>query len=191
MSYLHREARRESILRAAVCVGLEEGLRAMTVRRIAERAGVAAGQVHHHFASAGELKSEAFILLIREMMDIQRLEAGESWREKLFSLLGSEDGRLEPYIRLWRQAQLLADSDAEIRRAYIVTMNLWHEEVVSALGQGEAAGEFSLPDDARDIAWRLIAMVCGLDGIYVLQFSVDDAAFRRHVERAIALELGE
>ncbi|SUB71559.1 TetR family transcriptional regulator [Pluralibacter gergoviae] len=112
MSYLNREARRETIMRAAMDVALQEGLTAMTVRHIAAQAGVATGQVHHHFASAGELKSEAFIRLIREMMDIQALGPQASWQERLFSLLGSEDGRLEPYIRLWRQAQLLADGDA-------------------------------------------------------------------------------
>jgi AcrR family transcriptional regulator len=50
-------------------VALAEGLAAMTVRRIAAEAGVATGQVHHHFASGGELKSLAFVRLIRELLD--------------------------------------------------------------------------------------------------------------------------
>lgn len=190
MSYLNREERRETILRAAMSVALDEGLTAMTVRHIAARAEVAAGQVHHHFASAGELKAEAFIRLVREMLDIQIREAGNGRRERLFALLASEDGQLEPYIRLWRQAQLLAESDEVLRRAYTFTMTLWHDEVVRVIQQGVDAGEFVQKDAVQDIAWRLIAVVCGLDGIYILPHSaIDDSAFRKHIEYIIQLEL--
>lgn len=69
MGYLTRDERREEILQAAMRVALAEGFSAMTVRRIASEAGVATGQVHHHFTSGGELKSLAFIRLIRELLD--------------------------------------------------------------------------------------------------------------------------
>ncbi|MGU3412544.1 TetR family transcriptional regulator [Enterobacteriaceae bacterium C23F] len=190
MSYLNREDRRETIMRAAIQVALEEGFSAMTVRNIASRAGIAAGQVHHHFTSSGELKSQAFVRVIREMMALPLVPENASWRERLFSMLGSEDRRLEPYIRLWRQAQLLADSDPEIKSAYLLTMSMWHGETVRLIVAGEQAGEFTFSDSAEDIAWRLIALVCGLDGIYVLGMAeVNDAAFSRHLHRAIALEL--
>lgn len=190
MTYLNREDRRETIMRAAIDVALEEGFSAMTVRNIASRAGIAAGQVHHHFTSSGELKSQAFVRVIREMMALPLVPENASWRERLFSVLGSEDRSLEPYIRLWRQAQLLADSDPEIKSAYLLTMSMWHGEVVRLILAGQQAGEFTFSDSAEDIAWRLISLVCGLDGIYVLGMAeVDDAAFSRHLHRAIALEL--
>ncbi len=66
---------------------------------------VAAGQLHHHFTSIGELKAQVFIRLIREMLDMPLVAEDASWRERLFSMIGSEDGRLEPYIRLWREGQ--------------------------------------------------------------------------------------
>ncbi|WP_312628137.1 TetR family transcriptional regulator [Scandinavium sp.] len=190
MTYLNREDRRETIMRAAIDVALEEGFSAMTVRNIASRAGIAAGQVHHHFTSSGELKSQAFVRVIREMMALPLVPENASWRERLFSVLGSEDRRLEPYIRLWRQAQLLADSDPEIKSAYLLTMSMWHGEVVRLIVAGQQAGEFTFSGSAEDIAWRLISLVCGLDGIYVLGMAeVDDAAFSRHLHHAIALEL--
>ena len=38
-----------------------------------------------------------------------------------------------------------------------------------------------LGPDAADVAWRLIALVCGLDGIYVLGIEeMADPAFERH-----------
>ena len=116
---------------------LRGGFSAMTVRQIAREAQVAAGQLQdHHFASIGELKSQVFIRLIREMLDMPLVAEDASWRERLFSMIGSEDGRLEPYIRLWREGQVLADSDPDIKAAYLLTMTMWHAETVAIVEQG-------------------------------------------------------
>ena len=190
MSYLNRDERREVILQAAMRVALEEGFTAMTVRRIATEAQVSTGQVHHHFTSAGELKSLAFVQLIRTLLDAELVSANASFRERLHAMLGSEDGGFEPYIKLWREAQVLADKDPEIKSAYLLTMRMWHEETAAIIDQGQKAGEFSSHPDAADVAWRLIALVCGLDGIYVLGIEeMADPAFERHLDRMITLEL--
>jgi AcrR family transcriptional regulator len=190
MSYLNRDERREVILQAAMRVALEEGFTAMTVRRIATEAQVSTGQVHHHFTSAGELKSLAFVQLIRTLLDAELVSANASFRERLHAMLGSEDGGFEPYIKLWREAQVLADKDPEIKSAYLLTMRMWHEETAAIIAQGQKAGEFSPGPDATDVAWRLIALVCGLDGIYVLGIEeMADPAFERHLDRMITLEL--
>ena len=190
MNYLSREDRREVILQAAMRVALRGGLGAMTVRQIAGEAGVATGQLHHHFTSIGELKAHAFVQLIRDMLAIQLVDDAASWNERLFSMLGSEDGRLEPYIRLWREGQLLSSSDSDIKAAYLLTMSLWHEETVNIIQHGTAAGEFHPGDSAENIAWRLIALVCGLDGIYALGMKeIDDAAFSRYINHYITMEL--
>lgn len=190
MSYLNRDERREVILQAAMRVALEEGFTAMTVRRIATEAQVSTGQVHHHFTSAGELKSLAFVQLIRTLLDAELVSANASFRERLHAMLGSEDGGFEPYIKLWREAQVLADKDPEIKSAYLLTMRMWHEETTAIIAQGQKAGEFSPGPDATDVAWRLIALVCGLDGIYVLGIEeMADPAFERHLDRMITLEL--
>lgn len=100
----------------------------MTVRRIATEAGVATGQVHHHFASAGELKSLAFVRLIRDLLDAEIVGENAGWRERLHAMLGSDDGGFEPYIRLWREAQILASRDSDIKGAYVLTMEMWHQK---------------------------------------------------------------
>ncbi|MBY5197878.1 TetR family transcriptional regulator [Citrobacter braakii] len=190
MSYLNRDERREVILQAAMRVALEEGFTAMTVRRIATEAQVSTGQVHHHFTSAGELKSLAFVQLIRTLLDAEQVSDNASFRERLHAMLGSEDGGFEPYIKLWREAQVLADKDPEIKSAYLLTMRMWHEETAAIITQGQSAGEFSSIPDAAEVAWRLIALVCGLDGIYVLGIEeMADPAFERHLDRMITLEL--
>ena len=190
MRYLSKDERREDILQAAMRVALAEGLAAMTVRRIATEAGVATGQVHHHFASGGELKSLAFVRLIRALLDADIVTENASWRERLHGMLGSDGGGFEPYIRLWREAQILASRDPEIRSAYILTMEMRHQETVVIIQGGAEAKEFTLSDLAENIAWRLIGLVCGLDGIYVLNMpEMDNAAFNKHLDKLITLEL--
>ena len=190
MHYLQRDERREGIMQAAMRLALRGGFSAMTVRQIAREAQVAAGQLHHHFASIGELKSQVFIRLIREMLDMPLVAEDASWRERLFSMIGSEDGRLEPYNRLWREGQVLADSDPDIKAAYLLTMTMWHAETVAIVEQGLACGEFHSTEPPADIAWRFIALVCGLDGIYALGTqTLDETAFSRYLNKMITLEL--
>lgn len=190
MRYLSKDERREEILQAAMRVALAEGLAGMTVRRIAAEAGVATGQVHHHFASGGELKSLAFIRIIRELLDAEVVGENATWRERLHAMLGSDEGGLEPYIRLWREAQILASRDPEMKGAYVLTMEMWHQETVAIIHAGHQAGVFTLTDRAENIAWRLIGLVCGLDGIYVLNMpDMNDAAFNKHLDKLIGLEL--
>ncbi len=190
MSYLSKDERREEILQAAMRVALSEGFTAMTVRRIASEAKVATGQVHHHFASAGELKSQAFIRLIRALLDADVVAENATWRERLHAMLGSDDRNFEPYIRLWREAQLLATRDDEIKGAYVLTMEMWHQETVAIIRAGEQEQAFRLKDRAENVAWRLIGLVCGLDGLYVLSMpQMDDAAFNQHLNTLITLEL--
>ena len=190
MTYLSKDERREAILQAAMRVALNEGFTGMTVRRIAAEANVAAGQVHHHFASIGELKSQSFIHLIRALLDAEVVPETASWRERLHGMLGSDEGGLEPYIRLWREAQFLATRDPEIKGAYMLTMEMWHQETVAIIRAGAADNVFILKDRPEDIAWRLIGLVCGLDGIYVLNMpDMDDDAFNSHLDKSISLEL--
>ena len=190
MSYLSRDERRELILEAAMRVALSDGFAGMTVRRIANEAGVATGQVHHHFSSGAELKAQAFVRVMGELLDVDVLPESASWRERLHAMLGSNEDGFDPYIRLWREAQVLASKEPELKGAYVLTMEMWHEKVVAIINAGVTAGEFVRHDSTENIAWRLIALVCGLDGIYVLGMpDVDDAAFDRHLDAMIHREL--
>lgn len=175
-------------MQAAMRTALRGGFAAMTVRQIAREARVAAGQLHHHFTSIGELKAQVFIRLIREMLDMPLVAEDASWRERLFSMIGSEDGRLEPYIRLWREGRA-GRQRSDIKAAYLLTMNMWHAETVAIIEQGLASGEFRSAEPAADIAGAL-SPVCGLDGIYALDTqATDEAAFSRYVNKMITLEL--
>lgn len=178
-------------MQAAMRLALRGGFAAMTVRQIAREAQVAAGQLHHHFTSIGELKAQVFIRLIREMLDMPLVAEDASWRERLFSMIGSEDGRLEPYIRLWREGQVLADSDPDIKAAYLLTMNMWHGETLAIIEQGLASGEFRSAEPGG--GYRLALYRPGVrprrDLCAGRACFLDEAAFSRYVNKMITLEL--
>ncbi|MFI7968699.1 hypothetical protein ACFMKD_32635, partial [Acinetobacter baumannii] len=66
----------------------------------------------------------------------------------------------------------------------------WHETIVQAIECGQKEGEFKNRSNSTDIAWRLIAFVCGLEGIYKLGLQgLAEEDFKRHTEAIIRLEL--
>ncbi|EXB27476.1 bacterial regulatory s, tetR family protein [Acinetobacter baumannii 1437282] len=191
MAYLNREQRREMILQAAMQVALNEGFSAMTVRRIATEAQTSTGQVHHHFASSSHLKAEAFIKLMQQLDEIENQVSTANALQRLSLLLGCENiEQIQPYLRLWNEAEVLIDQDEEIKRAYNIAMQDWHLSIVNMINEGQAQGEFHFESNSHDIAWRLIAFVCGLEGIYKLGLNgLNEADFKRHTEAMIQAEL--
>ncbi len=193
MNYLNREQRRTMILDAAKRVALLEGLNGLTVRRIAAEAQVSTGQVHHHFQSSSHLKAEVFIELMNQLDQVEDQITTNSSLDRLFLLLGIENiEQTQPYLRLWNEAEVLIDQDQEIKKAYNVTMEQWHNSLVSTIEQGITQQEFkvSTASSSQDIAWRLIAFVCGLEGIYQLGLKgLDQHSFKHHVEMVLKMEL--
>ena len=193
MNYLNREQRRTMILDAAKRVALLEGLNGLTVRRIAAEAQVSTGQVHHHFESSSHLKAEVFIELMNQLDQVEDQITTNSSLERLFLLLGIENiEQTQPYLRLWNEAEILIEQDQEIKKAYNVTMEQWHNALVATIEQGITQQEFkvSTASSSQDIAWRLIAFVCGLEGIYQLGLKgLDQHSFKHHVEMVLKIEL--
>lgn len=191
MVYLNKDQRREMILQAAMNVALNEGFSAMTVRRIATEAQTSTGQVHHHFASNSHLKAEAFVKLMQQLDEIETQVITTSYLQRVSLLLGCENiEQVQPYLRLWNEAEVLIDQDVEIKNAYNIAMQDWHTAIVNMIEEGKAANEFSFTSKSQDIAWRLIAFVCGLEGIYKLGLNgLNDLDFKRHTEAILQAEL--
>lgn len=193
MNYLNREQRRGMILDAAKRVALQDGLNGLTVRRIATEAQVSTGQVHHHFESSSHLKAEVFIELMNQLNEVEDQIKTNSNLERISLLLGFENiEQTQPYLRLWNEAEILIVQDQEIKKAYNTTMEQWHLALVSAIEHGITQQEFkiSISNSSQDISWRLIAFVCGLEGIYQLGLrGLDEHSFKHHVETILKLEL--
>lgn len=66
------ERRRDDLIAAALAVMAEAGPGAMTVRTIAERAGISAGLIRHHFRSKEDLIRAAFAAMMDRMTETTR-----------------------------------------------------------------------------------------------------------------------
>lgn len=193
MNYLNREQRQMMILEAAKRIALQDGLSALTVRRIASEAQVSTGQVHHHFESSSHLKAQVFIELMDQLNEVEDQIKTHGSFERLSLLLGFENiEQTQPYLRLWNEAEILIEQDQQIKQAYNITMEQWHSALVTTIEQGLNQKEFRIltETNSQDIAWRLIAFVCGLEGIYQLGLKgLDEHSFKQHVEMMIKMEL--
>ena len=194
MNYLNREQRRTMILDAAKRLALQDGLNGLTVRKIATQAQVSIGQVHHHFESSSHLKAEVFTALMNQLDEVEKRITTHNSFERLLLLLGVENiEQTQPYLRLWNEAEILINQDQEIQKAYNIAMEQWHVTLVTTIENGLTQQEFeiSTPSSSQDIAWRLIAFVCGLEGIYQLGLKgLDQHSFKHHVEIVLKIELG-
>ena len=131
MAYLCKKERRASLLEAAACIARQEGLAATTVRRVAQVAGVAVGQVHHHFSSAAELRAQAYarvMKILKEQLDndCQSLSARE--RLTLF-LISPQDQESLMAIPLWHEAMLLTEQEPLMKSAFAASVADWHQLV--------------------------------------------------------------
>ncbi|EPF5499924.1 TetR family transcriptional regulator [Yersinia enterocolitica] len=192
MAYLNREERHDTILRAAMRVAITEGMNATTVRRVASEAGVAVGQVHHHFTSVSRLRADAFLLLVKQSLaafaiNSQNLPA----HERVLLVLGypqDEAGKRE--TRLWNEVSVMAERDDLIKAACATSMSDWHQATVEVIDAGIANNEFRSDISASDIAWRLIGLVCGLDGLTQLtELGFSETEILRHLTATMKSEL--
>ncbi|AJJ11917.1 bacterial regulatory s, tetR family protein [Yersinia rohdei] len=194
MAYLNREERHDTILQAAMRVAITEGMTATTVRRVASEAGVAVGQVHHHFTSVSQLRAEVFLLIVKHSLATFRLNSENlPARERLVQVLGyPQDEACQQETRLWNEVSILAERDNLIKQAYAASMTDWHQATVDVITSGVAGHEFRSDINASDVAWRLIGLVCGLDGLtQFTELGFSQAEILRHLAAAMHTELLE
>lgn len=184
MSYLSRDVRRQMILETAVKVAYEEGLSAMTVRRVAQEAEIAIGQIHHHFSSASDLKAEAFKLSVDQALK-HMYDAGIKENASCLDMLhwclfveNHEDAH--HYSKLWKEAEVYSFHDETMRKAFGMVVRQWHEAIMNLLEKGASNGEFKYTRPKELIAWDFIAYSHGLDGI--LSLGIESFGYQEYIE---------
>lgn len=157
---------RQRLLAAAVELIAERGWTAVSTRAVAERAGVAAGLVHYHFASVQALLRAAAVGAMREtarMLDPVLAQARTPTQalELLVSSLDSYTGDdpvsvlfVETYLAATRDPDL-RDEVAEIIAAFRVQLATW-------------LGEHGVPDPEATAA----VLGSAVDGL-VMQRALD------------------
>jgi AcrR family transcriptional regulator len=179
--------RREQIFAATVALLLEHGLHGVQTRSVTERAGVATGLLHHHFAWP-ELRAAAWAAIFEgTARDIRHDgEVPQEAIERFFANAFAPAAR--PFWRLWLEAEDLAATDPAMRAALGTAQAALREALVGLLEAGCACGAWRL-DAPAATALRLEALRDGLAGMLLSGApGVEPASAEAHLRRLFALE---
>jgi TetR/AcrR family transcriptional regulator, cholesterol catabolism regulator len=152
-------SRRDELLELAATMFAERGLRATTVRDIADAAGILSGSLYHHFASKEEMVDE----VLRDFLDWlfarydQIVQTESNPLERLKGLFMASFDAIED-----RHAQVVIYQDeakrlsSQPRFSYVEDLNRKQRQMwVEVLQQGIKEGYFR-PDLNVDLVYRFI-----------------------------------
>ena len=191
------------ILDAACDLIAEEGIDAVRIARVAQRAGVSTSLVHHYFSTREELLEQALIHSFERAGD-DRFGEGDggaedgaapapgraALAEAIRESLPAPGGREREWV-LWVELWLRAVREPDLRPVANRLYERYRDWLASLIRDGIAAGEFDDSTDPVAVADLAISL---LDGAGVRAMLDDpgmgaDAA-RRHVAEALAPRLG-
>ncbi len=138
--YAKSSETRERILGAALEVSGEVGIHRASVAGIAERAGVAVGNLHYHFGSREDLLRELLETVQEKLLDEMRqaiadTRDGLAMEEAALRTYLSFLRRNAAYVRLSEEARLL---EPELYRESITTwLGLFREAIEAGIARGE------------------------------------------------------
>jgi AcrR family transcriptional regulator len=152
-------SRRDELLGLAAAMFAERGLRATTVRDIADGAGILSGSLYHHFSSKEEMVDELLRSFLDELFAQYRqiIDAEANPVERIKGLFLASFDAIEH-----RHAQVVIYQDeakrlsSQPRFSYIDDMNRQQRKMwVELLNQGIDEGYFR-PDLNVDLVYRFI-----------------------------------
>jgi AcrR family transcriptional regulator len=151
-----REVRRR-LLAAAVALIVERGWGGVSTRVLAERAGLAPGLVHYHFASLPALLAEAAVGAMRTAVAALDRDQASDGAETVDLLLAAVDHYTgqDPTSLLFVETYLAATRDEELRRAVAGVLAGVRDRLATRLA------DHGVPD-ARGTAAVLAAAVDGI-----------------------------
>lgn len=155
------EDRRREILDAAAAIVLEDGLAALTARRVADRVGVRSGLLTHYFPTIEDLFIACFQQVVaseRQALDASRdASASATWRMSQLLKTYLADQR-DSMGLLWLDAWRAAADKPRLRTAVVAEMEADAMHVARLVQEGVDAGEFSVTS-AFVTATNILALV--------------------------------
>jgi AcrR family transcriptional regulator len=151
------EVRRQEIIDALIGLATVRGLESITVRDLAQTAGVTPGLIHHYFPGMDALLAEAFGQWASEGQrrlrdDIARLSPIDQLAYLVLTTSSEE--------QFWHDA-LTAAARFEALRSRAIELNAAYQEIVLGIIEtGSNLGHFVCADPERT-AWRMILMLDG------------------------------
>ena len=192
------------ILDAACDLIAEEGIDAIRIARVAQRAGASSGLVHHYFSTREELLEQALIHSFeragddrfgeREEEDAEPLAGGESASAALADAIRESlpaPGEREREWVLWVELWLRAVREPALRPVANRLYERYRDWLASVIRAGVQSGEFEAAADPEAVADIAMALLDGTGVRAMLDdpgMDVDSA--RGLVGRALAAELG-
>lgn len=136
-----RQEATEALLDAAESLLVEVGYAGITVRRLAERAGVNHGLVHYYFGSMQELLLKVVERFTDGLVERQRLMYArdvpfiDKWREAMRFLDEDTDSG---YHKVWFELQAMGWNDERVRGRLQQVHRRWTDVVLPAFEAGLA-----------------------------------------------------
>ncbi len=180
--------RAAELAHAARNIALEQGLSAITLRNVAQRAGVAPGLVAHYYPSVEVLVAGTFAgVVAAETAEVAALVAGaRTPRQGLGLLLDTllDEHRLE-VTAVWVEAWSLGRRNETLAVSVREQMDAWQAVIRDLVAAGVASGDFTTPD-AESVAWQILGMIDGLNAQALVRW---DGVADRHTHLARAVEV--
>jgi AcrR family transcriptional regulator len=159
---------RRALLDATAALVAEQGVRGLSPRAVARRAGTTAALVYYHFGSPAGLVSAALHHANEQAPSVTRLPrppAGRSGREALADALQAEfddDPRVRGLNAIWNEVGALAAFDPDLRDDLRDVTDAWTATVAAGVRRGTADGSIAGDLDAAEVAELLTGAVDGL-----------------------------
>ncbi len=159
------QARRRSLIAAAIRCLSHGGIAEFTIDRISLEAGVSRGLINHHFKSIGGLMAAVYDAMTASMRSAgQAALAVEGGAERqLAAVIGVmfaapifSKSSLRAWLALWGEVAVNPELKAAHRRSYAG----YHEAMARAIG--EIAGLRGVPVAGGELATACIALIDGL-----------------------------
>lgn len=183
--------RHQEIRDAAVDLALDEGLAAITLRRVGARLGVASSLVAHYEPRIEEFVAETFTRIAgQDRAEVEDARDGASGAEaRLKALLGSSlDPERLAVTAVWVEAWGLGRRNEALAVSVREEMDAWQELLRSGIQDGVDSGLYAVADPAA-AAWQVLGMIDGLNAQALVRWEgVPDR--REHFLEAVQHLLG-
>ncbi|MBD3940407.1 TetR family transcriptional regulator C-terminal domain-containing protein [Microbacterium sp. NEAU-LLC] len=183
--------RAAEIVTAATALAREQGLSALTLRAVAERAGITSGLVAHYQPSMDDLVARVYTDLVEEeVRDVERVvEAAADPARRLGALIDTlMDGARDELTVVWVEGWAMARRSDALAEAVRAQMQRWQTLVEGIVAEGCRTGAFSTTEPG-EVAWELIGMIDGLNA-QSLARGTDTTRFAHRTARAAEALVG-
>lgn len=182
------EQRAGEIVRAAKDIARTDGIGALSVRSVAQRAHVTPGLITHYF-SLDELVAKAYTALASEEYDelSGSLQKVRGSLKKLDVVLDSSVGEQYAAVTfVWVESWAIARRNGLLRFALREQSQAWHGLLRAVVEEGMRDGDFQV-DSPDEAAWQLLALIDGTSAHSAIRETEDRETLRTLRRSAFAI----